>query len=52
MLPVVESLAILAHGSMPWESRTMVAVVVQGAPGDVDYLMIGSVTFGVDRTVV
>src|SRR5258708_1399719 len=31
MLPVVESLAILAHGSMPWESRTMMVVAVQGA---------------------
>jgi hypothetical protein len=29
---VVASLSILAHGSMPWESRTMVAVAVQGAP--------------------
>jgi hypothetical protein len=28
---VVASLSILAHGSMPWESRTMVAVAVQGA---------------------
>src|SRR5258708_182407 len=29
---VVASLTVLAHGSMPWESRTMVAVAVQGAP--------------------
>jgi hypothetical protein len=29
---VVTSPTILAHGSMPWESRTMVAVAVQGAP--------------------
>ena len=30
--PVVTSPSILAHGSMPWESRTMMVVAVQGAP--------------------
>ncbi|KAI0265012.1 hypothetical protein BGY98DRAFT_939674 [Russula aff. rugulosa BPL654] len=29
---VVTSPSILAHGSMPWESRTMMVVAVQGAP--------------------
>jgi hypothetical protein len=30
--PVVTSPSILAHGSMPWGSRTMMVVAVQGAP--------------------
>ena len=30
--PVVTSPSILAHRSMPWESRTMMVVAVQGAP--------------------
>ncbi len=35
---VVASLTVLAHGSMPWESRTMVAVPVQGAPRNQDLM--------------
>ena len=41
---VVASLSILAHGSMPWESRTMVAVAVQGAPGNCKITVTGPFT--------
>ena len=49
--PVVTSPSILAHGNMPWESRTMMVVAVQGAPCCVRY-GIPSVRKNLLRTVL
>ena len=42
----VTSPSILAHGAMPWESRTMMVVAVQGAPKEADFVMTLDALYG------